>query len=133
MHNFFLLTKKSNEFATEKLEEWWNFAGHIWAKFGRYVVTYNETEEGTDAFGQIYPEWWLRNSYVGFTTWTKEGPIVGPAKPDAFLVLGTGWSLVLVAGVVVLMCLVARAGHKSGVRSGKRAAMEKLGYAAAEP
>merc|ERR1740138_555988 len=94
-----LLTKKSNEFATEKLEDWWNFAGHIWAKFGRYVVTYNETEEGTDAWGQIYPEWWLRNSYVGFTTWTRDGPRVGPAKPDAFLVLSTRWSMVLVAGV----------------------------------
>jgi len=47
---------RSNDFAEAKLAEWWDFAGHIWAKFGRYVVTYNETEiGGEDAAGQAYP------------------------------------------------------------------------------
>merc|ERR1712187_142721 len=40
------LTKKSNAFAEAKLAEWWELAGLIFAKYGRYVVTYNESEIG---------------------------------------------------------------------------------------
>ena len=29
------------------------------SRYGRYSVTFNETETG--AMGQVYPAWWLRN------------------------------------------------------------------------
>eukprot|EP00928_Gymnodinium_smaydae_P029861 TRINITY_DN22371_c0_g1_i2.p1 TRINITY_DN22371_c0_g1~~TRINITY_DN22371_c0_g1_i2.p1 ORF type:complete len:596 (+),score=90.89 TRINITY_DN22371_c0_g1_i2:28-1788(+) len=39
-----ILTRKSNEFAEAKLAEWWKFAGDIFATYGRYVVTHNESD-----------------------------------------------------------------------------------------
>jgi hypothetical protein len=121
------LTQRSNDFAAATLQEWWDFTGHLWAKFGRYVVTYNETEQGTDAFGQAYPEWWLRNPYVGFTTWTRDGPHVGVSNGwEAWI---PGWKNV-VFDVVVLLLLVARVAHRAGVRKGEREAREELGYCA---
>lgn len=76
-----VLTRRSNEFAEMKVAEWWSFAGHLWTKFGRYVVTYNESENGEDANGQAYPEWWLRSPDVGFATWAVDGPWHG--EPDS--------------------------------------------------
>merc|ERR1712113_1217159 len=63
------LTRKSNAFADAKLADWWELTGQLWAKFGRYVVTFNETEIGEDAFGQAYPMWWLQSADVGFLSW----------------------------------------------------------------
>jgi dipeptidase len=129
------LTQRSNDFATATLQEWWDFAGHLWAKFGRYVVTYNETEHGTDALGQAYPEWWLRNPDVGFTTWARDGPHVAVSKGwDPSQVLTPGWSngflAVCVIDVVVLLLLVVRQAYRAGVRKGGREAKEELGYCA---
>jgi dipeptidase len=128
---FALLTEKSNAFAEAKLAEWWNFTGHIWTKFGRYLVTYNESStKGTDATGQEYPEWWLKNPYVGFTSWTPQGPHGIPGRLDALRLLGTGWITLLLCGILLLVLVVAKVAHKTGERSGKRAAMQKLGYQA---
>merc|ERR1711879_424189 len=92
------LTKMSNAFAEAKLAEWWEFAGHIWAKFGRYVVTYNETEiGGEDAAGQAYPMWWLQSPDVGFLDWTRNGPYHG--VPD----IATAASMALRVGESTLV------------------------------
>jgi len=126
-----LLTEKSNAFAEAKLEEWWDFAGHIWAKFGRYVVTYNETEQGEDAAGQVYPDWWLKNPYVGFTTWKRDGPHVGlHGGLDVVLIIGDSWNTIMLAGNLLLILLVAIVARQRGFRNGKRAALEDIGYAA---
>ncbi|CAE7460836.1 pipD [Symbiodinium sp. KB8] len=69
------LTKKSNEFASEVVAEWWDFAWMLIAKYGRYSVTFNESETG--ALGQVYPAWWLRNPEVGYTAFTPKGPNTG--------------------------------------------------------
>jgi hypothetical protein len=84
------LTRKSNAFAEAKLAEWWEFAGHIWAKFGRYVVTFNETEVGgEDAAGQAYPTWWLESADVGFLSWTRDGPYHGVPDMPVKAIEGT--------------------------------------------
>jgi len=73
-----VLTKKSNDFAEAKLAEWWDLLPYMWAKFGRYVVTFNESEiGGEDAKGQAYPMWWLRSADVGFSSWSRDGPYHG--------------------------------------------------------
>jgi len=72
-----LLTAHSNQFAEEVIADWWAFATSIFTKFGRYVVTYNETATGVDGHGMALPAWWLRSPEVGFTTWTASGPFHG--------------------------------------------------------
>merc|ERR1711879_1053554 len=104
-------------------------------KFGRYVVTYNETEKGTDAFGQEYPEWWLRNPDVGFTTWARDGPHVGVSNGwGPFQVLAPGWrmgfAVMSVVDTIVVLLLVARLAYRAGMRKGEREAREELGYCA---
>mmetsp|Transcript_60459 Transcript_60459/g.141592 ORF Transcript_60459/g.141592 Transcript_60459/m.141592 type:complete len:678 (+) Transcript_60459:42-2075(+) len=77
------LTKKSNEFASEVVAQWWDFAWMLIAKYGRYSVTFNESETG--ALGQVYPAWWLRNPEVGYTAFTPKGPNTGRNVTDEML------------------------------------------------
>ena len=37
---------RSNAFAEWALAAWWELAGHIFAKYGHYMVTYNASEAG---------------------------------------------------------------------------------------
>jgi len=81
-----LLTARSNAFAEAKVAEWWELAWSLFAKYGRYVVTHNESAAaGTDALGQAYPEWWVRSLDVGFAAWKPDGPFHG--VPDALVYL----------------------------------------------
>mmetsp|Transcript_19548 Transcript_19548/g.34504 ORF Transcript_19548/g.34504 Transcript_19548/m.34504 type:complete len:667 (+) Transcript_19548:57-2057(+) len=107
------LTQKSNAFAEAKLADWWELTGHLWAKFGRYVVTFNETEIGEDALGQAYPMWWLQSADVGFLSWQANGPYHGTpdtgttAKATALAVIpdtGTNAKATVLA-VILLACL----------------------------
>lgn len=127
------LTRKSNKFAEAKLAQWWDLAGHIWAKYARNSVTYNESEiGGEDAFGQAYPEWWLQSPEVGFTTWTRTGPFHGvldrPTRP-AFSARGAA-----TFGFACLGCLVVAVAmtlaHEAGVRKGRRCSAPMDGYVA---
>eukprot|EP00931_Biecheleriopsis_adriatica_P116212 TRINITY_DN9188_c0_g1_i1.p1 TRINITY_DN9188_c0_g1~~TRINITY_DN9188_c0_g1_i1.p1 ORF type:complete len:652 (-),score=92.06 TRINITY_DN9188_c0_g1_i1:339-2294(-) len=94
------LTRKSNAFADAKLADWWELTGQLWAKFGRYVVTFNETEIGEDAFGQAYPMWWLQSADVGFLSWAANGPYHG--TPDTGIIANIkGMAL----AVILLACL----------------------------
>jgi len=111
------LTKRSNAFAEAKLSEWWEFAGHLFAKYGRYVITYNESEiGGEDALGQAYPMWWLSSPEVGFLTWARKGSHYGLLEKPAgmFLVAGVGMLLTLLVAVGVA--------YEVGVRKGKQSA-----------
>lgn len=72
-----VLTARSNAFAEDVVAGWWNFCTTLFAKYGRYVVTYNESENGESMAGQAYPEWWVRSPEVGFSTWAPRGPYHG--------------------------------------------------------
>jgi len=75
-----LLTDRSNAFVQKTVDEWWDFAFSLLAKFGRYVVTHNESANGEFVHGpgsQEYRAWWLSSPEVGFTTWTPRGPYHG--------------------------------------------------------
>eukprot|EP00933_Yihiella_yeosuensis_P035412 TRINITY_DN28964_c0_g1_i1.p1 TRINITY_DN28964_c0_g1~~TRINITY_DN28964_c0_g1_i1.p1 ORF type:complete len:659 (-),score=105.04 TRINITY_DN28964_c0_g1_i1:235-2211(-) len=113
-----LLTRRSNDFAEAKVADWWNFAWHLIAKYGRYVVTYNESVvDGTDALGQAYPEWWLSSPDVGFTSWQADGPFIGVPDESGFL---TPTSLLLSSGGVI----AAASLYYAGVRQGRLEAEE---------
>lgn len=86
--------QKVNNFAMEKVQDWWDLAWQLIAKYGRLVVTYNESDQGVDYIGQMYPRWWLSSPDVGFTIWSPKGPFVG--VPDsgilAALPSSNGWT-----------------------------------------
>merc|ERR1711920_721074 len=115
------LTRRSNAFAEAKLAEWWDLAGHIFAKYGRYVVTFNESEiDGEEALGQAYPVWWLSSPEVGFMTWSRNGPYHGVLDKPAgtSLAAGAGVPTTLSAISAGLMTLLVAVGvaHEVGVR-----------------
>jgi len=77
------LTSKTHAYAEAKLEEWWQLAWHIFSKYGRYVVTHNESDDNArvasseDGTAQAYPAWWLNSPEVGFTTNGSNGAYTG--------------------------------------------------------
>ena len=71
------LAEHSNNFAVQQVEVWWDLAWKLIAKYGRLVVTYNESMQGVDYIGQMYPAWWLESPDVGFTVWAPKGPFIG--------------------------------------------------------
>jgi len=119
------LAKCSNEFASKKVAEWWDFAYSLLGKFGRYAITQNESENGMAL--QVYPAWWLNSAEVGYTLWAKGGPFHGvpdPARPGAMAsafstIAGTDsasaasllWTATSVAMVV--------ASYRMGTRNGR--------------
>jgi len=72
-----LLTARSNQFAEEVLAKWWEFSEELISKYGRHVVTHNETITGVIGDAQKLPAWWLRSPEVGFSTWSPSGPYHG--------------------------------------------------------
>eukprot|EP00439_Symbiodinium_sp_Y106_P037905 s5278_g4.t1 len=87
-----ILAAKTNAYAEAKVQEWWKFAWYLIAKYGRQVVTYNEsTVGGVNYTGQIYPQWWLQSPDVGFTSWSPKGPWIG--VPDTGCAAPTQLSL----------------------------------------
>lgn len=72
-----LLTARSNLFVEEVLARWWEFSEHLVSKYGRHMVTHNETITGADRIGTLLPAWWLRSPEVGFSTWSPSGPYHG--------------------------------------------------------
>jgi len=128
------LTKRSNAFAEAKLAEWWELAGHIFAKYGRYVVTYNESEiGGEDAAGQAYPMWWLSSPEVGFLTWSPNGPFHGVLdRPTGESLAAESQSTTASAAAAGLMTLLVAVGiaHEVGVRKGRQSVAAIDGYVA---
>jgi hypothetical protein len=72
-----LLTARSNQFVEEVLAKWWEFSEELISKYGRHVVTHNETITGVIGDAQKLPAWWLRSPEVGFSTWSPSGPYHG--------------------------------------------------------
>lgn len=126
------LTAESNRFAEEKVAEWWEFAWSLIAKYRGFVITYNQTMEGTDANGQLYPEWWLESPEVGYSIWSHTGPFHGVLlsameQPKLPMLLSTFPSmssafLPYLTSFVVMIC-VAYLSHQAGLRQGRRDAI----------
>merc|ERR1712146_453986 len=116
-----LMTKRSNAFVKEAVANWWTFAFNMFAKFGRFAITYNESTKGQ--VGTRYPEWWLRSPEVGFTSWKEEGPYHGVLLDENFSTLSTsfllgnirnfdgtvvgGWGLVAAFSCGVMLTMIA--------------------------
>merc|ERR1712050_569737 len=104
---------------------WWDFAWSLFAKFGRYVITHNESANGEGV--QQYPDWWVNSAEVGYTLWTVNGPFHGvpdPATPWLHsLASTTGRDSALSTFVspmflVTVSAAVGAIGFRMGVRRG---------------
>jgi len=91
------ISELSNAFVEEKVAEWWRFSEYLFAKYGRYVITHNESQNGEDK--QWYPEWWMSNSDVGFTLWSPEGASF--EAPVLAALWSPSWSPASVLGIAV--------------------------------
>jgi len=124
-----LLTARSNAFAEAKVADWWSFAFSLFAKFGRYTVTHNESANGEVL--QRYPEWWIASPEVGYTLWAPQGPYHGVlasavqtpnATKTALAAIGVGSAglpppvLPVFAAAATLVGLM---GYKLGVHRGQ--------------
>mmetsp|Transcript_91102 Transcript_91102/g.253664 ORF Transcript_91102/g.253664 Transcript_91102/m.253664 type:complete len:663 (+) Transcript_91102:71-2059(+) len=114
-----LLTARSNSFAEAKVGEWWDFAWSLFAKYGRYVITYDETAHGEAV--QRYPDWWVLSPEVGFTLWAPQGPYHGiqMGSPSALAVVTPGTASVAAAPLLLAMAFAAATGA-IGYRVGLR-------------
>mmetsp|Transcript_27969 Transcript_27969/g.64550 ORF Transcript_27969/g.64550 Transcript_27969/m.64550 type:complete len:669 (+) Transcript_27969:53-2059(+) len=143
-----LLTEKSFSFAEEVVAKWWQLLWDLFSKYGRLVVTYNESENGESAHGpgsQEYPAWWLQSLEVGFSSWSPHGPYHG-ALLDVDPV-GTGmaamaidtatnafaWlpSISMLSIAIVMPMLSSAVAFKLGVRRGRSTLLADCGYVAA--
>lgn len=65
-----LITENSNKFANHVVEEWWQFAFKLIAKYSNGLITTGEGE--TQRAGVGYPNWWLKS--VGYESWPPKNP-----------------------------------------------------------
>jgi len=124
------LTLCSNHFAEEKVNEWWSFAFSLFAKFGRYVVTSNETEQGEAV--ERYPTWWLQSPEVGFMNWSPSGRSSASSDAEPLQRVSRNWpvSMPTLAGLIaVSVVLIAALAHLWGVRRGAQFAKREDLYA----
>lgn len=133
-----ILTLHSNTFAQKAVDEHWEFAYSLFAKYGRYVVTHNESANGESVHGigsQEYPEWWLRSPEVGFSTWAWDGPYHGVTLISTALTAGRESHISVVHACLLALCasaVAAGVAHRLGVRRGKRS-MEMRDYYIIQP
>jgi len=127
-----VLAACSNKFAEEKVAQWWEFAFSLFAKFGRYSITYNESAKGEAPM--VYPDWWLNSMEVGYSLWTTQGPFHGvpsdvrlDAPQSAHTSLG---SALLVISLVAAVGLV---GYQAGMKRGLQAASDDGNVYVAQP
>jgi len=121
-----LLTSRSNAFAEAKVAEWWSFAFSLFAKFGRYTVTHNESATGEEL--QRFPEWWIASPEVGYTLWAPQGPFHGvaeqvPGAPAAALTAAhmraEGLPPPVLPVFAAAAMLVGLVGYQLGIRRGQ--------------
>jgi hypothetical protein len=116
------LTSCSNQFAEETVAEWWAYAFSLFAKFGRYAITSNETEQGEVV--QRYPKWWLENPQAGFVNWSPDGNSQSSADSDhaePLQSISGNWPLpvhMFVALTAVGVVAIAVLAHQWGVHRG---------------
>jgi len=120
------LTSCSNKFVEEKVAEWWGYAFSLFAKFGRYVVTSNETEQGETE--ERYPAWWLESPEVGFMNWSPSGKPSPSSAAEPLQRISRNWPLptgtltaLMAVGVVAMMALA----HQWGIHRGAQSAKHK--------
>jgi len=132
------LARCGNEFALDKVAGWWDFAWALFAKYGRYAITHNESENGMGL--QVYPAWWLQSSEVGFTLWSASGPNYGVPDPVEG---GQHWSampsggdpkqaarsLLTLAACAFVGALAFQAGSRRGARLAAQSPNLDTGYA----
>jgi len=114
-----LLASCSNAFAEEKVAEWWKMAWSLFAKFGRYAVTHNETSETL----QEYPQWWMDSIEVGFTMWAPEGPFHGELMTASASKSLSSQGSAFARGdatLVVLAAIIGMVGYVAGLKQGAR-------------
>jgi len=99
-----LLTARSNAFAEEVLARWWDFSEELMSRFGRHVVTRNESVGGVYFGGQRLPDWWLNSPEVGYIVPQLAAPVAAAASP-----LVTSPSSTLVVSFAGTMVAVATA------------------------
>lgn len=122
-----VLSSNCDAFVEAKVAEWWDFAFSLFAKFGRMVVTYNDTDSGESMAGWAYPEWWANSAAVGYSTWTPSGPFHGvdDCLPSSNSQLSasklTGSSRIFVAVGAFLAFLGMAVGlYAAGLRQGRQ-------------
>lgn len=122
-----LLTARSNAFAEAKVSQWWDYAFSLFAKYGRYAVTHNESANGEETVR--YPEWWAMSPEVGFATWAPGGPFHGILMETPMSALAVTAPLLVhsriaVFGLLALTAMMAAAalgGFLVGLRRGLKA------------
>jgi len=115
------LTDCSNKFANEKIAEMWEFGDSLFAKFGRQVVTYNESANGEGRWH--YPGWWIENFDIGFTSWRAEGHAPGALGLASSTNLVEPWYLVLLAAGVTATGAI---GYMIGLQRGRHRNLEDV-------
>lgn len=120
-----ILTTRCDAFVESKVADWWDFVFVLFAKFGRMVVTYNETELGESTAGWAYPTWWANNPIVGYSAWTPSGPFHGvdDCSPHQNLLVSTGSPVASqIATVAAVLAFVGMAVglYSAGLRQGRR-------------
>lgn len=122
----------SNHLAVQSVNEWWDLAWKLIAKYGRLVVTYNESETlGVNYIGQMYPAWWLESPDVGFTLWSSRGPFHGILDRLSELVASEGTSPM--AAQCILAALAITVVYLVGYRHGQSNQKVSGGYVAMDP
>jgi dipeptidase len=112
------LNQLANELIADVMANWWQFAWSLVAKYGRYVITYNESEHGQGH--QSYPAWWATSPEVGYTLFTPEGPNFGRTASSS----AEGVSVVLAVSIALASSvLAALAAFIVGRRSARGAAV----------
>mmetsp|Transcript_67833 Transcript_67833/g.189973 ORF Transcript_67833/g.189973 Transcript_67833/m.189973 type:complete len:662 (-) Transcript_67833:41-2026(-) len=120
-----VLAQCGNDFATKVVADWWDFAWSLFAKFGRYSITHNESENGMGLM--VYPAWWLNSAEVGYTMWAKRGPFHGIPDPAPLASVASALSAVFGEGAaspvplfwMAVSIFVGMFSFKMGTRNGR--------------
>jgi len=128
------VVKLSNQFVEATIADWWQYRDDLHVKFGRYKITYNESETGMKS--THYPEWWVNSSDVGYKNFKPAGPNTGgkcvdlstlPSTPSRVsstgYVVGVAITSAVVASLIV-GCIAYQLGRHAAVRTGARAHLE---------
>lgn len=118
-----LLTERSNAFVHKHVEEYWDFAFSLFAKFHHYGTTTGENGEAGMVLDH-YPLWWLESPEVGFTSWTRNGPFHGVmlkvSRQASALVERVGGASMERSAWLCITFFVMFFSHQVGLQRGKQ-------------
>jgi len=115
-----------NKFVEEKVAEWWEMGFSLFAKYGRYSISVNDSVSGQQLWE--YPEWWVKSPDVGYTLWSPHGPFHG--IPAEIGLVGFASHVSNQWMVIVLAVALLSFGYKAGSSVERKRAMarENFGY-----